>query len=303
VGDKAMSIKKRLLIGSGIAIVLCGVTIAVLVFLLVHRVEGEYFDANGCRIHYTVEGRGEPVILVHGVAATADLNWRYPGVIRALSKNFKVIAFDLRGHGLSGKPHEVDEYGIQMVEDIVRLMDHLHIQKAHVAGYSLGGFLLLKLLATHPDRVASAAICAAGWKNPDDPSPLPNPYTAPKADARKWLDASLSAPVAATSKSLFHRVRNAVGDRLMDKTAKKALKQKYAELAVSEADLKAIHVPAICFIGTQDGFLFLARDLRAHMPGIEFCQIVGAGHFTTPFRRVFKADLRDFFIRHQGAPQ
>jgi len=298
-----LTLKKRVFIGMGAILAALALVVAVVVFLLVHRVEGEYFDSNGCRIHYTVEGRGEPVILVHGVAANADLNWRYPGVIRALARDFKVIAFDLRGHGLSGKPHEVDKYGIQMVEDIVRLMDHLHIQKAHVAGYSLGGFLLLKLLATHPDRVASAAICAAGWKNPDDPSPLPNPYTAPKADARKWLDAALSAPVASTSKSLFHRVRNAVGDRLMDKTAKKALKQKYVELAVTEAELKAIHVPAICLIGTQDGFLFLARDLRAHMPGIEFCQIVGAGHFTTPFRRVFKADLRDFFIRHRGTAQ
>lgn len=298
-----MSIKKRLLVGGGVVAALCGTTVAVVVFLLVHRVEGEYFDSNGVRIHYTVEGQGEPVILVHGVAANADLNWRRPGVIRALSKDFKVVAFDLRGHGLSDKPHEVEKYGIQMVDDIVRLMDHLHIEKAHVAGYSLGGFLLLKLLATHPDRVASAAICAAGWRNPEDPSPLPNPYTAPKAERRIWLDASLSAPMASTSKSLFHRTRSWVGDRLMDKTAKKALKEKYSELAVTAAELKAIRVPSICFIGTKDGFLFLARDLRAHMPGIEFCQIVGSGHFTTPFRSVFKADLRDFFMRHRSTAQ
>ncbi len=106
-----MSIKRRLLVGGGTIAALCGVAIVVVAFLLIHRIEGEYFDSDGVRIHYKVEGKGQPVILVHGVAANADLNWRYPGVIRFLAKDFKVITFDMRGHGLSDKPTDPKQYG------------------------------------------------------------------------------------------------------------------------------------------------------------------------------------------------
>lgn len=295
-----MSIKKRVFIGAGVVFALVSIVIAVFFFLLTHRVKGEYFDSDGVRIHYTVEGTGTPVILVHGVAANADINWRYPGVVRALSKDFRVITFDLRGHGLSDKPSDPEQYGIRMAEDIVKLMDHLHIQKAQVAGYSLGGFILLKLLTVHPERVTSAAICAAGWKNPEDPSPLPSPFAhSAQAGDGMWLEASAPVAVASNPKSLFHRVHNWVGDHLLSGITKKAIKKKYRDLAVTQAELKEIHVPTVCLIGTKDGFLPLAQDLRANMPGIEFCQIVGAGHLSTPLRNVFKADLRDFFMRHK----
>ena len=70
------------------------------------RVVGQFFDSNGVKIHYTVEGKGEPVILVHGFAANADANWRVPGITEALAKEYQVICLDNRGHGLSDKPHE-----------------------------------------------------------------------------------------------------------------------------------------------------------------------------------------------------
>ncbi|HNR30311.1 MAG TPA: alpha/beta fold hydrolase [Candidatus Hydrogenedentes bacterium] len=172
--------KKRLLIGCGGLTAVLALSVAIFVFLLVDRAGGHYFNSNGARIYYTDEGAGEPVILIHGIGANADLNWRRPGVTRALAKHFRVIAFDLRGHGLSDKPAEPEQYGVQMVEDVPRLMDHLGIDQAHVAGYSLGGFLLQRLLVLHPDRVRSAAICAAGWKDPEDPTPIPSPYKSPE---------------------------------------------------------------------------------------------------------------------------
>ena len=294
-----MTLKKRLVLGFGLPLLMGAVILALVVFLLVHHVEGGYFDSNGVRIHYTVQGQGEPLILVHGVGANIDLNWRYPGVIRRLAKHFKVIALDLRGHGLSDKPTEIDQYGIQMVEDIPRLMDHLRIPKAHVAGYSLGGFITLKLLATHPDRVASAAICAAGWKDPEDPSPLPNPYKAPvRKDASPAIRAGMSGSDG--PKTLFHGIRNWVGDQLMDKKVKKALKQRYIDLAVDRTTLEKNQVPTLCIIGDEDGLLFLAYDLRAHLAHHEFVEISGAGHFTTPFRPKFKNEIEAFFQKHAG---
>src|SRR5690348_2248849 len=104
------------------------------------------FDSKGVPIQFTVEGRGEPVVLIHGLGANAQINWRTPGIIRALTNGFQVIALDVRGHGGSGKPKQEDAYGIEMEEDIVRLLDHLHIKKAHLVGYSMGGMITMKLL-------------------------------------------------------------------------------------------------------------------------------------------------------------
>jgi pimeloyl-ACP methyl ester carboxylesterase len=85
------------------------------------------FVANGVRIHYTVEGGGEPVVLIHGLGSSAWINWQLPGVVNLLSKNYKVIALDMPGHGESDKPDDDKAYGLQMVEDVVALLDHLDI--------------------------------------------------------------------------------------------------------------------------------------------------------------------------------
>src|SRR5262249_23725638 len=90
------------------------------------------------------------------------------GVIKALAKDYRVIAFDNRGHGKSGKPHDPKKYGAEMVEDAVRLLDHLKLKKAHVAGYSMGAMLTARLLAAHPERVLTATLGGAGPARKDD---------------------------------------------------------------------------------------------------------------------------------------
>src|SRR5438046_3215341 len=104
-------------------------------------VNSEYFDAQGVKIHYLVAGQGEPVVLIHGLNASAEINWNLPGVVAELTKDHHVIALDLRGHGRSDKPQGEDAYGLAVVEDVVHLLDHLHIQRAHIVGYSLGGMV------------------------------------------------------------------------------------------------------------------------------------------------------------------
>src|SRR5438552_13310574 len=106
-----------------------------------------YFDSNGVRIRYVVAGSGEPVVLIHGWSADAEM-WQ--PLMADLSRDYQVIALDCRGHGKSGKPHDPAKYGIEMTRDVVRLLDHLGIEKAHIAGYSMGGSIAIKLLSEHP---------------------------------------------------------------------------------------------------------------------------------------------------------
>lgn len=121
------------------------------------------FDANGVKIHYLIEGTGEPVVLIHGLDSSARINWQMPGTIDAIARVHQVIALDLPGLGQSDKPVEAQAYGLQWVEDVIILLDHLNIRKAHIVGYSMGGMVALKLIAEHPDRVLSGTLGGMGW--------------------------------------------------------------------------------------------------------------------------------------------
>jgi pimeloyl-ACP methyl ester carboxylesterase len=135
--------------------------------------DDQFFDSNGVKIRYTVEGQGEPVLLIHGFTASIEMQWGIPGIIKALANDYQVIALDNRGHGKSGKPHDPKSYGMEMVEDAVRLLDHLKIKKAHVVGYSMGAMITNKLLTTYPDRVICATLGgAAGIREGAEPNSL-----------------------------------------------------------------------------------------------------------------------------------
>jgi pimeloyl-ACP methyl ester carboxylesterase len=117
------------------------------------------FDSNGVKIRYVTEGTGEPVVLIHGWMADSSMWGRdrsgnaKPNAAGA--EGFQLIALDCRGHGQSGKPHDPEQYGAEMAADVVRLLDHLKIGKAHLVGYSMGAFIAGKVAATHPKRVLS----------------------------------------------------------------------------------------------------------------------------------------------------
>jgi pimeloyl-ACP methyl ester carboxylesterase len=88
------------------------------------------------------------------------------------AKGFQLIALDCRGHGKSDKPHDPEKYGPEMAADVVRLLDHLKLEKAHLIGYSSGAFIVGKVAATHPERVLSVvyagqAPLVAGEKSSD----------------------------------------------------------------------------------------------------------------------------------------
>lgn len=121
------------------------------------------FTVDGVRLSYFVEGQGDPVVLLHGLGSSANLNWRASGTVRSLSQHYRVIALDFPGHGRSDSPSNASAYGVAMVNDVVRLLDHLHIRRAHIVGYSMGGMVALKLAVLHPDRVHSVLLGGMGW--------------------------------------------------------------------------------------------------------------------------------------------
>ena len=104
---------------------------------------------NGIKIYYEERGKGEPLILINGLAFPMDL---WFAQMDELSKDFRVIALDNRGIGRSDKPDE--EYSIAMMaSDAVGLLKTLGIEKTHVAGLSMGGFIAQEMALSYPDVV------------------------------------------------------------------------------------------------------------------------------------------------------
>src|SRR5262249_45288087 len=122
------------------------------------------FLADGVEIAYTVEGEGEPVLLIHGFASNALTNWIDTRWLAFLAGNgFRVIAIDNRGHGGSQKLYEPEAYtGPVMAEDARRLLDHLSIASADVIGYSMGARIAAFLGLAYPGRVRSAVLAGLG---------------------------------------------------------------------------------------------------------------------------------------------
>ena len=121
----------------------------------------QFFDSTGVRIRYVEQGSGPAVVLMHGYTGTLDRHFIANGVFADLAKDHRVIAFDLRGHGKSGKPHDAAAYGEVMASDVVRLLDHLKIPRAHVIGYSLGAMIAGRLATMHPERLMRVAYVAS----------------------------------------------------------------------------------------------------------------------------------------------
>jgi pimeloyl-ACP methyl ester carboxylesterase len=131
------------------------------------KLDEAYFDSAGVRIRYAQAGRGEPVVLVHSMSDSIEM-WRDMGIIDALAKEFRVIAFDSRGHGKSDKPHDVARYGPEIVEDVRRLMDHLQLRRAHVFGYSMGGYVAGRFAASYPERVVTVTFGGSSVMSPGE---------------------------------------------------------------------------------------------------------------------------------------
>jgi pimeloyl-ACP methyl ester carboxylesterase len=118
------------------------------------------FQSDGVEIAYEVTGEGAPVLLIHGFASNARVNWRDTLWVKTLAgAGHRVIAHDNRGHGQSEKLYDPADYGAdEMAEDARRLLDHLEIAQADVIGYSMGARLTALLAIAHPDRVRRAVL-------------------------------------------------------------------------------------------------------------------------------------------------
>jgi len=270
---------------------------------ITRRAPGESFDSDGVRIFYRDEGSGPPVVLLHGFAVNSDLNWRLPGITRRLGREFRVISMDLRGHGLSGKPHDPALYGAAMAEDVIRLLDHLGIAKAQLVGYSLGGIVALKLAVTHPERWHAVVLMGAGWEDPKD-----SIFLAALDGIAGDLAAGRGVPPLASRlggdrepPGLLHTLEVRLVTRFLnDGPALAAMVRGLRGLAVPRSALRRISVPVCSIVGTRDPMKAGVDAMRGLVPDLSIVTLEGADHLSALRRPELLEALLRCLYEHAG---
>ena len=245
------------------------------------------FDSDGVEIAYIDEGAGDPILLIHGFASNATVNWVDTGWVRHLTREgFRVIALDNRGHGNSAKLYTPADYGTpRMAEDARRLLDHLGIARADVMGYSMGARVTAFLAMTHPGRVRSAIFGGLGInmvRPMAGTGPIAAALEAPSIDA-------VTNPTARTFRAFADSTRS-------DLEALAACMRGSRDPIASEA-LRALACPVLVAVGSDDVIGGSAADLAAIIPGAEALVIEGRDHMKAVGDRHYKEGVIQFLRR------
>ncbi len=243
-----------------------------------------FFDSAGTKIHYHDASAGEVVILVHGFASTAEHNWGGTGWIAALSAKYRVIALDVRGHGLSDKPHGREAYGYAgMGADVTRLMDHLGLARALLMGYSMGASIAIELMLSHPDRFRAIVLGGIayddGLEDKADRDAIAEAYRADDP-------ATIKSPVAKAYRRFAESMPN-------DLKALAALID--AERSPFDpAKLAAVRLPVLIVVGRNDNAIGDPKPLAKMIPGARLVMLEGRDHLTAPADQRFKEVVVEF---------
>jgi pimeloyl-ACP methyl ester carboxylesterase len=228
---------------------------------------------------YAVEGAGPPLLLIHGVGARREA---WDGVVAALGGRFTTIRFDLRGHGESSKPPGPYSAAL-FAEDARALLDHLSVDRCHVAGHSLGATVALRLALDVPDRVARLALlsAAAGRTEEERHRVLERlaivEHGIPGEHFRRSLPRWFSDEFRRANPELLERyaARNMENDP-------RAYAAAYRVLATTDLADEAARVRAPTLIVTGEGDIGstprMARLLRARIPGSRLEVLPGLRH-------------------------
>jgi pimeloyl-ACP methyl ester carboxylesterase len=242
------------------------------------------FQHDGIEIAYLDEGEGEPIVLVHGFASTASINWVFPGWVTTLTKaRRRVVALDNRGHGASSKLYDPAAYhSATMAEDVRALLDHLGITRADVMGYSMGARIAAYLALAHPERVRSIILGGLGSHLVDGVG-LPQSI----ADA-------LEAPSLAAVSDPQGRMFRAFAEQTRSDLKALAACIRGSRQTLTRAEVRAIRMPALVAVGTADKVAGSAQELAALLPAGEPLDIPGRDHMQAVGDKVFKGGVLAF---------
>ncbi len=231
-------------------------------------IERQWVDLDGARLHYQRAGAGEPVILIHGFASSHAVNWVNTLWTKTLTAaGFRVVALDNRGHGQSQKLYEPALYHSSlMAGDVLRLLDHLGLERADVMGYSMGARIAAHLALEAPARARSLLMGGLGIHLVEGVG-LPIGI----ADA-------MEAPSLQTLTDPQQRMFRAFAEQTGSDLKALAACIRGSRQVLSRDEVGRIAVPTLVSVGTKDPIAGSPHDLAALMPSARALDIPGRDH-------------------------
>lgn len=244
----------------------------------------DFFQSDGVEIAYEVAGQGPPVLLIHGFASNARVNWEATGWIKTLvGAGHQVITFDNRGHGESGKLYDPEGYGAtEMSEDARRLLDHLRIEAVDVMGYSMGARLTALLAIRHPDRVGRAVLAGLAAN-------MIRGLGGSETIARGLEADSLAEVQDPTARAFRIFAEQTKGDLKALAACMRSARQ-----IITPEELALISAPVLVVAGGADDVAGPVEPLVAAIPGARGVTLPGRDHMKAVGDRTYKEVVVDF---------
>ncbi len=238
---------------------------------------------NGLDLHYREAGSGIPLFLIHGHTGSSR-SWE--PCLPVLSRHYRVIAPDLPGHGLSGRPGDPAAYAPEaMAEALYGLMEGLGLERCHLAGHSMGGMIAMLLALAYPERLRSLMLISTSAEAPET-ARTPGRARVLQIAREQGMEAAWEALQTAdyVAAARFPDRPDLVQLRreqfLM--TAREAFI--YCSEAVSKhppflQDLERLSLPALIVCGEDDTyFVEPSRRMHQHLRGSQLVFMPGCGH-------------------------
>jgi len=242
------------------------------------------FDHGGVEIAFLDEGQGDPVVLVHGFASTAAVNWVHPGWVATLTKaGRRVIALDNRGHGASTKLYDPAAYhSARMAEDVRGLLDHLELGQADVMGYSMGARIAAFFALAHPARLRRAVLGGLGARLVDG------------VGLSESVAQALEAPSLADVHDRTARTFRAFAEQTESDLAALAACIRGSRQTLTREQAASIRAPVLVAVGTKDVVAGSPHELAALLPAGRALDIPGRDHMLAVGDKVFKQAVSSF---------
>jgi pimeloyl-ACP methyl ester carboxylesterase len=228
-----------------------------------------FLERDGVRIYYDVQGSGPAVLLSHGYSATSQMWTRQ---VEALKDRYRVITWDMRGHGQSDSPDDQSLYSEEATcADMAAILNELAVQKAVVGGLSLGGYMSLAFNVRYAERVNALMLfdTGPGYKNP--------------VAREGWNKTAETRAVGFETKGLESLGRGAEVRIAQHRSAAGLAKAARGMLAQFDSriieSLEHVSVPTLVVVGARDEPFLGATDYMANkIPGARRVVIPEAGH-------------------------
>ena len=241
-----------------------------------------FADNDGARLHWEERGDGSPLLLVMGHSYSSRL-W-YP-VLDSLSQDHRVITFDNRGTGQSSPMRKITVG--QMARDAFAVLDSAGVEAAHLYGVSMGGGIVLEMARQQPERVRSLLLGCTTAKTPDAPG-LPlllRPLVHLPAPLLYRLLRSLrkATPYPYGTKApadLVAQDEQAIASDGVNVVTSVAQSRAINDYAITEAEVRALTMPALVLHGDEDSLVPYEAGVRLHelIALSELVTLKGAGH-------------------------